>query len=106
MMNTDSLEQSRATVLASKGTRGVEVYESCAAARRFVARAAEAFADDELPDRRLFPVYEGEKCGEIVLLNGRLVSDWSDLKIPGSQFPLLSKELHAVRRGGVACKSN
>ena len=38
---------------------------------------AEAFVDDELPARDLFPVYDGDKSAEIALLNGRLVLPWS-----------------------------
>ena len=44
---------------------------------------AEAFAHDELPARDLFPVYAGEKSGEIVLLNGCLLPQWSSLNISG-----------------------
>jgi Fe-S cluster assembly protein SufD len=44
---------------------------------------AEAFADDELPARDLFPAYEGDHSGEIVVLNGRLLPQWSSKNIAG-----------------------
>ncbi len=39
--------------------------------------AAESLSDSELPDRRLFASFVGDKSGEIVLLNGRLIKPWS-----------------------------
>ncbi len=38
---------------------------------------AEAFSDDELPARDLFPTYDGDKSEEIVILNGRLIPQWT-----------------------------
>ncbi len=43
--------------------------------------AAESLTDDTLPDRRLFSTFDGDKSGDIVLLNGRFIRTWSTASI-------------------------
>ena len=45
--------------------------------------SGDVLAEDELPLRIEFQSYQGEKSGEIALLNGVLVAAWSRLVIPG-----------------------
>lgn len=94
MMNVDSLETSRASLQATRGTEAWK-YTNLAPLTEGSWEAAEAFGPDELPARSVFPSYDGEKSGEIVLLNGRLVSEWSTLQIPGLKVRL-SNEAHAL----------
>ncbi len=45
--------------------------------------AAEPFDVTTLPLRSAFPVIDGEKCVDIVMLNGRVVPSWSSMKCSG-----------------------
>ncbi len=44
---------------------------------------AESLEAEDLPSRTRFSQYEGEKAGEIVLLNGRFIPGWSQTSIDG-----------------------
>lgn len=44
---------------------------------------AESLKKEELPARSQFPAFDGDKFGEIVILNGRLIESWSTLELEG-----------------------
>lgn len=80
-MTEAAIENSRAAVLATRGQEAWK-YTNLVPLLEGSWEAAEAFDDNELPARTVFPSYDGDKSGEIVLLNGRLVKQWSNFSLP------------------------
>ena len=114
MISAETIANSRAAVLATRGQEAWK-YTNLTPLVEGSWHLGEAFSDDELPARNLFPTYAGDKSGEIVLLNGHFVPAWSSAEIAGVQTKwsneneshalLASSPMHAKLNGDLAGKT-
>lgn len=80
---SELLTQTRDAVLSTtKGTERFK-YTNLKSFLEGTWEAAEILSVEDLPARSRFTQYEGERSGEIVLMNGRYVPEWSNVAVEG-----------------------
>ncbi len=98
-LDTVVLEQSKAAALATRGQEAWK-YTNLSPLLDAAWEISESFAADELPERSLFPFYDGEKAAEIIFLNGRLIKEWSQLALADVEIKLLNDARPTDGSGG------